>query len=131
MRAACGGPGGLPLGSGTHLHSVAIATQPVHRLQIRPIDSAQLGDISYHSPKLHPCLCSVGMRPRTDRHTCSRDHNLHFSWSTTHAKCNHELSVTGRKHQARTSLRYEPTSVTSQFHADFGDILEMSIFNED
>jgi len=35
MRAACGGPGGLPLDSTTH--SVAIATQPVHRLQIRPI----------------------------------------------------------------------------------------------
>jgi len=28
MRAACGGPGGLPLGSATHFHSVAIATQP-------------------------------------------------------------------------------------------------------
>ena len=37
MRAACGGPGGLPLGSATHFHSVAVATQPVHRLQIRPI----------------------------------------------------------------------------------------------
>jgi len=37
MRAACGGPGGLPLGSATHFHSVAIATQPVHWLQIRPI----------------------------------------------------------------------------------------------
>jgi len=37
VRAACGGPGGLPLGSATHFHSVAIATQPLHRLQIRPI----------------------------------------------------------------------------------------------
>jgi len=37
VRHACGGPGGLPLGSATHFHSVAIATQPVHRLQIRPI----------------------------------------------------------------------------------------------
>jgi len=36
MCAACGGPGGLPLGSAAHFHSVAIATQPVHRLQIRP-----------------------------------------------------------------------------------------------
>jgi len=34
---ACGGPGGLPLGSATHFHSVAIATEPVHRLQICPI----------------------------------------------------------------------------------------------
>jgi len=37
VRHACGGPGGLPLGSATHFHSVAIATQPMHRLQIRPI----------------------------------------------------------------------------------------------
>ena len=39
MHAACGGPGGLPLGSATHFHSVAIpiATQPVQRLQIRPM----------------------------------------------------------------------------------------------
>ena len=37
VRRACGGPGGLPLGSATHFHSVVIATQPVHRLQIRPI----------------------------------------------------------------------------------------------
>jgi len=36
VRHACGGPGGLPLGPATHFHSVAIATQPVHRLQIRP-----------------------------------------------------------------------------------------------
>jgi len=34
---ACGGPGGLPLGSATHFHSVATATQPAHRLQICPI----------------------------------------------------------------------------------------------
>jgi len=37
VRAACGGPGGLPLGSATHFHNVAIATHPVHRLQIRPV----------------------------------------------------------------------------------------------
>jgi len=35
--AARGVPGGLPLGCATHFHNVAIATQPVHRLQIRPI----------------------------------------------------------------------------------------------
>jgi len=29
-------PDGLPLGSATQIHSVAIATQPVHRLQIHP-----------------------------------------------------------------------------------------------
>jgi len=36
VRAACAGPGGLLLGSATHFHNVAIATHPVHRLQIRP-----------------------------------------------------------------------------------------------
>jgi len=37
VSAACAGPGGLPLGSATYFHNVAIATHPVHRLQIRPI----------------------------------------------------------------------------------------------
>jgi len=37
MRAVCGGHDGLLLGSATHFHSDAIATKPVHRLQIRPI----------------------------------------------------------------------------------------------
>jgi len=49
-----------------------------------PPNSAQLGGIPYHSPKLHPGPCnSVGMRPltdrqtdrQTDRHTGARDHN--------------------------------------------------------
>ena len=39
-----------------------------------PPNSAQLGGSLYHSPKLHPGLCSsVGVRPRTD--TDARDHN--------------------------------------------------------
>jgi len=37
VRHACGGPGGLLLGSDMHFHIVAITTQPVHQLQIRPI----------------------------------------------------------------------------------------------
>jgi len=39
MRSACGVRWAwrISLGSATHFHSVAIATQPVHRLQIRPI----------------------------------------------------------------------------------------------
>ena len=37
VRAACAAPSGLPLGSATHFHNVAIATHSVHRLQIRPI----------------------------------------------------------------------------------------------
>jgi len=55
---------------------------------VNPPNSAQLGGIPYHSPKLHPGTCnSVGIRPRTDthtdrqthrytdRHTDARDHN--------------------------------------------------------
>jgi len=37
VRAACAGPGGLPLGSATHFHNVAIATHPVHPLQVCPL----------------------------------------------------------------------------------------------
>ena len=90
MRSACGGPGGLPIVGTTHyayadyrwalprISSVAIATQPVHRLQIHPMHDLQGHPLPV--PKLHPGPCnSVGMRPRTDtltdRHTDARDHN--------------------------------------------------------
>jgi len=60
-----------------------------------PPNSAQLGGISYHSPKLHPGPCnSVGMRSRTDRQTDrltdARDHNTFrvVYDSRRHAKCN-------------------------------------------
>ena len=58
-------------------------------------NSAQLGGSLYHAPKLHPGQCSsVGVRPRTDRHTDTqtdtqtRVTTIHFASSTTHAKCN-------------------------------------------
>jgi len=40
-----------------------------------PPNSAQLVGSLYHAPKLHlgPCS-SVGVRPRTDRHTDARNH---------------------------------------------------------
>ena len=39
-----------------------------------PLNSAQLGGILYHFPKLHPGPCnSLDMRPRTDWHTEARD----------------------------------------------------------
>ena len=56
-----------------------------------PPNSAQLGGIPYHSPKLRPGPCnSVGMQPRTDAqnrqtHTQMCVTTIHFSWSTTHA----------------------------------------------
>ena len=80
VRAACGGPGGLPLGSAFPLCCHSNATRaPI----TNPPNSAQLGGSPYHSPKLHPGPCnSVGMRPRTlrtdrqtHRHTDARDHN--------------------------------------------------------
>jgi len=59
----------------------------VHRLQIRPINSAQLYGTPYHSSKLHPDPCSsVGMRRRTVTQT--RVTNIHFASATPHAKCN-------------------------------------------
>ena len=60
-----------------------------------PPNSAQLGGIPCHSPKLHLGSCnSVGMWPRTDRqtqthtHTQTRTTKIHFVSFTTHAKCN-------------------------------------------
>ena len=75
--------------------SVAIATQPVHRLQIRPTVG-----IPYHSSKLHPGPCnSIRMRPRIVRqthrqtHTQTRVTTIRFALSTTHAKCNNRLDT--------------------------------------
>jgi len=100
MRSACGGPGGLPPGSATHFwccHNNATSA-PI----ANPPNSAQLGGIPYHSPvspKSHPGPCnSVGMRPRTDtqthKHTVTQTHvtTIHFASSTTHAKCNDQLT---------------------------------------
>jgi len=85
VRHACGGPGGLPLGSATHFqccHSNATRA-PI----ANPPNSAQLGGIPYHSTKLHPgAYNSVGMQPRTDTQTHVT--TIPVSWSTTHAKCN-------------------------------------------
>jgi len=87
MRVACGGPGRLPLASATHFrchHSNA-----THAPIANPPNSAQLGGIPYHSPKLHPGPCNtVGMQLRTDTQTLVT--TIHFLWSTTHAKCNKE-----------------------------------------
>ena len=64
-----------------------------------PSNSAQLGGIQYYFSELHPGPCyTVSMRPRTDRQTYThtdtqtRVTTIHFSWSSTHAKCN-EISV--------------------------------------
>jgi len=59
-------------------------------------NSAQLGGIPYHSPKLHPGPCNsycVGMRPRTDTQTQTRVSTIHFALFTTHAKCNNNIHL--------------------------------------
>jgi len=87
MRAACGGPGRLPLGSATHFQ--CCHSNATHAPIANPPNSAQLGGIPYHSPKLHPGPCNtVGMQMRTDTQTLVT--TIHFLWSTTHAKCNKE-----------------------------------------
>ena len=61
-------------------------------------NSAQLGGIPYHCPKLHPGPCSsVGMRQRTDRQIDrqTRLTIIDFASSTTHAKCNETESTSG------------------------------------
>ena len=59
---------------------VVIATKPVHRLQIRLRDSAQLESTSYHSPNLHPGPCSsVEMRRGIDRQTHRRPWPIYIS----------------------------------------------------
>ena len=63
LRAACGEPGGLPVDSTTHFHSVA--SNATRAPIANPPNSAQLGVIPYHSAKLHPGPCSsVGVWPR-------------------------------------------------------------------
>jgi len=85
MRSACGGPGGLRLGSATHFwccHSNATRA-PI----ANPPNLAQLGGIPYHSSKLHP---GPYRHTAANRHTHRQPRvtTIHFASSTTHAKCN-------------------------------------------
>jgi len=60
-----------------------------------PPNSAQLGGIPYHSPKLHRGPCnSVDIWPRTDTNTDTQTRvtTIHFASSMTHAKCNNRRS---------------------------------------
>jgi len=73
VRAACGGPGGLPLGSATHFwccHSSAT------RAPIRnPPNSAQLGGIPATPPSYIRIRAIVWACGRGQTHTDVRDHN--------------------------------------------------------
>jgi len=73
------------LGFALYCHSNA-TREPI----ANPPNSAQLGGSLYHAAKLHPGPCSsLGVRPRTDRHTHTQTRvtTIHFASSTTHAKC--------------------------------------------
>jgi len=80
-----------------------------------PPNSAQLGGIRYHSPKLHPGpFNNVGMRPRTDRQTDARDHNtFRFVFYTIHAKCNNK-SQRYRYHDEHAAHRRQVEARISQ-----------------
>ena len=83
---------------------VAIATQPVHRLQIRAIVH-NYGGIPYHSAKLHSRPCRHAAADRQTRVT-----TIHFSWSTTHAKCNKEQKNTVKWKNENKSSKYQRVS---------------------
>jgi len=57
------------------ISSVAIATQPVHRLQISPIVHKGPSPSTPPSYIRVRAIVHVGMRPRTDRHTDARERN--------------------------------------------------------
>ena len=58
------------MGSATHFHSVAIATQPVHQLQICPIVHKQ--GASPNTPPIYVRVCAIVW---ACGHTDTRDHN--------------------------------------------------------
>jgi len=94
VRAACGGPGGLPLGSAFPLFCHSNATRaPI----ANPPNSAQLWGSPYHSPsyiRVRAIVWACG-RGQTNRHTDTQTRvtTIHFSWSTTHAKCNNNIVI--------------------------------------
>jgi len=89
VRAMCGGPGGLPLGSSTHYkccHNNATRA-PI----ASPPNSAQLGGIPYHSPKLIRvraivCACGRGQtQTHRQTHTHTRVTTIYHVSSKAHA----------------------------------------------
>jgi len=84
-----------------------------HALIANPPNSAQLQGTPYHSPKLHPLLCSsVGMRRGTDRQTHRRPWPIYISpwlrltWSgatttTTTSGQSRHTDVDTRPHRCR------------------------------
>ena len=75
MSSACGVRWAWRITAGT-CHAFICCHSNATRAPIgNPPNSAQLGGIPDHSPKLHPGPCnSVGMRARTDRQTHRQTH---------------------------------------------------------
>ena len=73
------------------ISSVAIATQPVHRLQIRPVvhnqGASPTTPPSYIRVRVIVQACGRGQTYR-QTNTETRVSTIHFASSTTHAKCN-------------------------------------------
>jgi len=66
---------------------IVIAMKPMQCTDCKAPNNAQLEGTLYHSPKLHPGLCSnVGMRQDTDTQMVVA--NIHFTLAMHHAKCN-------------------------------------------
>ena len=109
VRSACGvrWACGLPLGSATHFHNVAIATHSVHRLQIRPIvhnlDSSPTTPPSYIRVRAIVWACGRGQTDRQTK-TKTRVTTIHFSWSTTHTKCKYTENDNGCRLSATRNI---------------------------
>jgi len=86
------------------------------------INSAQLGGIPYHSPKLHRGPCnSVGTRPRTDRQTDRQTRFLYqhvgSHWATEHFRRSDAAKAwnalprrRSERHRSHLAFRCEPIS---------------------
>ena len=121
VRSTCGEPGGLPLGSAVHFHSAAIATQPVHRFQIRPIlhnyGTSATTPPSYIRVRAIVWACGRG-QTHTQTRTQTRVTTIHFSWSTTHAKCNEWRSGLSSSHDSTETKLQLSITVTLCMEAD-------------
>jgi len=91
--------------TGTHRHftfAPCCHSNETHAPITNLPNSAQLGGTPYHSPKWHPGLCSSvemwqGTHTHTHTHTLTHRQmhmtNIHFTSSTTHAKCKYLRDV--------------------------------------
>jgi len=116
--------------TGTHWHfafALCCHSNETHAPITNLSNSAQLGGTPYHSSKLHPGPCSsVGVRRGTHTHPKAQTHrqmhviNIHFTSSTTHAKCRYLRDVndyrwwrTSQLHTAAQWMQLDRTAITA------------------